>query len=473
MSGIIALDVYVPRHRLHRSAIASALGTRATRGARAVASYDEDTTTLAVEAARDLLADRAPSALLFVTGDPVYLDKSNATVVHAGLGLSSTITAHDMHGSGRAVVGALRAALDAGSAGRDVVLVTSDIRTGRPGSTDETAGGDAAAAVYVSADEEPVARLLGAGSATEEFLDRWREPGQRWSQVWEERFGESIYVPLGRSAVDRALADAGLTIDDVDHLVVAGPHERAVRSLKRLHGLRSDADVADRMTGTVGNAGGTGLLLELADVLDRAAADAVVLVVALADGADALVLRTTDRVAAARPVAPVAERVGRGTLAVDYPTFLSWRGMLDREPPRRPSPVKPSAPSSARTSAWKFSFTGSRCLECEAVHLPPSRVCQQCHAVDRMDELRLADRRASVATFTVDHLAFSPSPPFLAAVLDFDGGGRFPAELTDVDADAITIGARFEMTFRCLYEADGVRNYFWKGRPVLDAEEVA
>jgi uncharacterized OB-fold protein len=79
---------------------------------------------------------------------------------------------------------------------------------------------------------------------------------------------------------------------------------------------------------------------------------------------------------------------------------------------------------------------------------------------------RLADVRATVATFTVDRLAYTPSPPLVAAILDFDGGGRFNLELTDVDPSTVAIGNRVEMTFRRLVTAGGVHNYFWKARPV-------
>ena len=68
--------------------------------------------------------------------------------------------------------------------------------------------------------------------------------------------------------------------------------------------------------------------------------------------------------------------------------------------------------------------------------------------------------------FTIDRLAFSLSPPMVAAVIDFDGGGRFQSELTDVDPDAVAIGDRVEMTFRRLFTVDGVHNYFWKARPI-------
>ncbi len=33
----------------------------------------------------------------------------------------------------------------------------------------------------------------------------------------------------------------------------------------------------------------------------------------------------------------------------------------------------------------------------------------------------------------------------------------------------MTIGGRVEMTFRKLFTADGIHNYFWKARPVRSA----
>ncbi len=55
MSGIVAYGTYVPYFRLQRSAITAALGSGGGRGTRAVASYDEDTTSMGVEAARRAL----------------------------------------------------------------------------------------------------------------------------------------------------------------------------------------------------------------------------------------------------------------------------------------------------------------------------------------------------------------------------------------------------------------------------------
>src|SRR5438270_2590104 len=134
MGGIVSYGAYLPFARLDRAAIAAALGTPAGRGTRAVASYDEDTTSMAVEAGRAALKaapdDSNPRLLAFATANPAYLDKTNATAIHAALGLDPATAAYDMVGSVRSGIGALRAAEDAAAAGRPTLAIVSDIRTG-------------------------------------------------------------------------------------------------------------------------------------------------------------------------------------------------------------------------------------------------------------------------------------------------------------------------------------------------------
>ena len=185
----------------------------------------------------------------------------------------------------------------------------------------------------------------------------------------------------------------------------------------------------------------------------------------LADGATADVLRTTDAIADHTPFASVRSQIDRGNDALDYNKYLTWRGFLDREPPRRPDPERPGAPPVFRSEDWKYAFVGSRDRSSGAIHLPPMRVSMDGGAVDDMERIRMADTPATIATFTVDRLAFSLSPPMVAVVIDYDGGGRFQAEMTDVDPDAVSIGDRVEMTFRRFYSAEGIHNYFWKARP--------
>jgi 3-hydroxy-3-methylglutaryl CoA synthase/uncharacterized OB-fold protein len=466
MAGILGYGAYLPYYRLDRKAISEALGVPAGTGTRAVASYDEDTTSMGAEAGRAALRAASgitPAAIYFATAEPGYLDKTNATAVHAALDLPDSAMAFDMVGSVRSGAGALRAALDAG---RPTLAVLSDVRTGLPGGADEREGGDGAVA-FLCGDGHGgppvIAELLAWTSRTAEFLERWRLPGESASRQWEERFGEHVYLPLGQAAIADALKATGLGAGDIARLIVAGPHPRACRAVAASVGVKPEA-VADGLGATVGNTGTAHAGLLLADALDQLGPEQVIVAVSLADGADAMVWRMTAALPARRQAAPVASQAAGGG-KVSYASFLTWRGRLDREPPRRPDPQRPAAPSSYRAEAWKFGFMGSRCLECGATHLPPQRVCVKCRVLDRMTRVPMADVPATIATFTVDRLAYSPSPPVVAAVIDFEGGGRFQCELTDVDPRAVKIGDRVEMTFRRLLTADGVHNYFWKARP--------
>ena len=471
MNVIVSYGTYIPYWRLDRARIGEALGTFG-QGTRAVASYDEDTTTMGVEAARACL-DAAPKGvkvgqLLFVTTDPAYLDKTNATAIHAALDLDPGAAAFDMVGSVNSANGAMAFA---NFAPMPTLVVLSDLRTGLPGGADESGGGDGAAAFLYAPESPALLDFLGVGVATGEFLDRYRQPGDDHSRLWEERFGEHAYVPLAEQAVAEALKQAGVGPAEIDHAIVTGVHPRAARAVSKSLGLPKEA-LVDDLTASIGNTGAAHSAIVLADLLDRADPGKVILRVVLADGAIATVVRTTDALAdwrARRPAtASVEAQVAAGRADLDYPRFLTWRGQLHREPPRRPDPTPPVAPASLRKEPWKFAFHASRCEECGTRHLPPARVCVSCGAVDRMVGERLAETPATIATYTVDRLAFSLSPPIVAAVVDFDGGGRFRCEMTDVDPQTVAIGDRVEMTFRRISTVDGIHNYFWKARPVRE-----
>jgi 3-hydroxy-3-methylglutaryl CoA synthase/uncharacterized OB-fold protein len=454
MAGITAYSAYIPFFRLDRSRIGAALGTPAGKGTRAVASYDEDVTSMAVEAARPIAPRGGFDQLLFATAAPPYLDKTNATAIHAALGLREEIAAFDFGGAVRSGAGAMRAGFKSGSS----LVVLSDVRTGLPGGADEAGGGDGAVA-FLFGDDDVICESVAASAATAEFLDRWRVPGEPASHHWEERFGEVVYVPLAQAALTDALKRAGLT--EVDHLIVTGVHPRAAR--------RMGATVDD-LTSVIGNTGTAHRGIVLADVLDRAEPGQTIALLTLADGADCGIWRTTDALAGYQRKNTVREQIEAGNSDLDYLSFLTWRGQLHREPPRRPDPTAPSAPPSFRREHWKFGFEGSRCESCGTRHLPPARVCVKCQAVDQMAPERLADVPGTIATFTIDRLAFSLSPPTVVAVVDFDGGGRFQCELTDVDPATVKIGNRVEMTFRRIYTSNGVHNYFWKAKPMKGSD---
>ena len=189
MRGVISAAGYVPYRRLDRSEIADFFGSGGGTGTRAVASYDEDTTTMG-QAAADLAlrsTDVEPEALWFATSAPAYLEKTNAAAIHAALRLAAAVDALDLGGAVRSGIGALRAASEGNGS---TLVVAADTRDGLPTGSDEASAGDAATAVFVGDDSDgPVlAEYLGGAPPA-----RWRSPsaggspGGARSRTWEER----------------------------------------------------------------------------------------------------------------------------------------------------------------------------------------------------------------------------------------------------------------------------------------------
>ncbi|HET6151470.1 MAG TPA: OB-fold domain-containing protein [Marmoricola sp.] len=436
MKQLLAYATYLPAYRV------DGLG-------RIAASFDEDSTTMAVAAALATGATGRPApSVLLATSSPAYADKTNATTVHAALGLPIDTFAADLIGTARSAMAALRLASTDGG-----WVLMADVRIGRPGSADEKGADGAAAFLFGDSDRDGIAEVLGRVSLTAEFLDRWREPTSVLGQQWEERFGATQYAPLVTAAMGQVLEQAGL--DSVDHVIVTSPNS----GVRKAHG-----------GSPIGFLGAADPGFALAAALDKAAPGETILLVSATDGCDALLLGALPALAERRQRVPLAEQRDAG-IAVPYLTYLAWRGLLERELPRRPEPDRPAGPPSARAADWKFGFTGNRCTACGFVHLPPLRVCRSCGAQDAMEPVRGAGLSGRIATYTVDRLAYSPSPPVVDVVVDFDGGGRCSVEVADARPDDLEIGSPVELTFRCLFTAGGVRNYFWKARQIREAAD--
>jgi len=467
MPGIVSFGTYVPFHRIARKTIGQALGTGGGKGERSVAAYDEDSVTMAVEAARDCIRGRDTSklrTLLFATTDPPYIEKLNAATVHAALDLPAGVRCLDIACSLRAGIGSLVSAFEAASAGGEALATLGDIRIGAPEGAAELAGGDAGAA-FLFGNDASIADVVATYSETLEFLSNWRLPGERFSKGWEERFALTQgWGPLLASAAKNLLARAKVAPSDLALVVVDAPNARASAGLLAQAGIKPE-QVVDARLDTVGHAGAAQVGVMLASALEKARPGDLIAVISASDGVDAMLLRATDAIALRSAARSVDGWVASRRADLPYTRFLKWRGILETEPPRRPDPQRPAGPPSLRSHRWKFALVGSECTECGARQLPPQEVCVNCRASHKMREVSFADGKAVIKTFAVDRLAFTPQPPMVVAVIDFEGGGRVQSELTDVEPEKVAIGDPLEMTFRRLFTADGIHNYFWKARP--------
>lgn len=467
MAGIVSYGSYIPYRRLKRAAIGEVLGVPAGKGERSVASFDEDSVSMAVEAARDALrgvgADEVRT-LLFATSTPPYAEKLNAAIVGSAAQLPAASRAADLTGSVRAGLSALLQAADAASGGGLALAAMSDCRLGAPEGRLEQAGGDGAAAFVIGTGARVIAEIVASASFTREFLDTWRMPEERFGHSWEERFAlTQAYVPLLGKAIQSVLEKAGTAPAALARVILDSPNPRAAEEIVR--GMKLEpAKLADTLALTVGQTGAAHAGLLLTAALPSLKPGDLVLMAAVADGADAIVLRVTPAAAKFRPAHSVGRMIeSKGE--VSYGNYLKWRQILPTEPPRRPDPERPAAPPMMRAEKWKFGLIGSRCTACGTPQLPPQLVCVKCQTRGKMEPYGFADRTGRIATYAVDRLAYSLNPPTVNAVVDYEGGGRFLCEMTDCEPDRVAIGDEVEMTFRRLFTADGVHNYFWKARP--------
>src|SRR5688572_6742494 len=264
---------------------------------------------MAAEAAREVLDAPAPGGhnhpfavdrLLFATTTPGYAEKLDTATLHAALDLPRAVGAAAMGGSTRAGMSALLTGHDLAAAGRHPLVMMSDVMVGAPGGSRELSGGDGAAAFAFGPDDESVAAVLGQGSTTEEFLDVWRAPDEPFARQWEERFGAELEAPLMLEALQQALKAAGIGTDTLSRIVVDGSNVRALRAVMAQLKVPRD-HVADDLSSFVGRAGAAHIGLMLAAVLDEAKPGDRIAVVEGTDGADAMILEVTDRIAEQRP----------------------------------------------------------------------------------------------------------------------------------------------------------------------------
>jgi 3-hydroxy-3-methylglutaryl CoA synthase/uncharacterized OB-fold protein len=459
LAGIVRYGSYIPYFRVQRAALG------AGKGERAVASYDEDSVSMAVEAARDAVRGGAKvESVIFATTSPAYAEKLDAATIQAALDLPESIASIGLGGSTRMGMAALLLGLDLADAGRQALVCASDIVTGLPGGARESQGGDGAVAFVTGGDRDAIARVLGRASSTIEILDVWRLPEERFPRQWEERFTADTMAPVITETVKRALGAGKVEPSTLATVILDGTNPRSMAGLPKAFGLKPE-QLADPLASSVGRTGVAHAGLMLARALDAAKPGDRILVVCVADGVDVLVLEATDAIKGAPPVRKVDRWIASKRNDLGYNSYLKWRSILPFEPPRRPDPERPAAPPMRRHERWKLAFVGSRCQKCQTGHLPPQRVCVKCGAVDQMRDERFADTSCRVTTYTLDHLAYSLQPPVVVGVVDYEGGGRFSCELTDVDPKEVAIGNHLEMTFRRLFTAQGVHNYFWKARP--------
>ncbi len=453
---------------MSRRAISEALAWRLQsvggRGERAYGNWDEDALTMAVEAGRAALGGReAVAGVTFASTTHPFLDRSNSGLVAEALALPAQVTTQDAAGSQRAGTSALMALLE-GTA-PSTLLVAADRRATQPGSVQELNYGDGAAAVVVDGQAE-LAEYLGGYSENIDFVDHYRQAGERHDYALEDRWVRTeAWGPFVRRAVAALLAKTSVAAPAITRVVLTAPRATAEPLIRTL-GL-TNATLVDGLHDRVGDTGVAHPLLMLAGALDEAMPGEVILVIGFGQGIDALLLRVSDSAPQRRTGRVLSGALARGLTDHAYVRFLSHGGALALDWGMRAERDMRTAHSvHYRKRAALNGFVGGRCTACDTVQFPAAPACvnPECRAFAPQTPIRLVDLPATVKTYTEDWLAFTPSPPLVYGNVAFEGGGNAFIEFADVDPGEVSVGAAVMFVFRIkdIDHARGFHRYFWK-----------
>jgi 3-hydroxy-3-methylglutaryl CoA synthase len=481
MVGITGYGAYVPRLRLQRSAVAKAnawlnpgLAGKA-KGERAMANWDEDAITMAVEAARDLLGpadDRSHvQALLFASTTAPYADRLNAGIMAAALTLEPTVGASDITGSQRAGITALSTALAfaKGAKSKHLLVAAADKRKSKAVSTQELEFGDAGAAIRVGADDI-IADWIGGAVRTVDFVDHFRGAAEEFDYNWEERWirdeGFSKLVP---PVLEQALKSAGVKAEDVSHFILPSTFKGVPEGLAKRLKIKPEA-VRDTLSATVGEAGCGHALLMLAHCLETAEPGQVILAAQFGQGVEALVFRVTDKIKTFKPQRGLSGWLANRKEETNYMKWLVFNGLVAWDKGMRAEKDN----KTALTTLYRYNdqilgLVGGRCTETGTVQFPRTRLSVNPNntTVDTQEPYKFAERKAEILTWSADFLTYAMSPPNHYGMMVFEGGGRIMMDITDVEQGDVETGMGVRMAFRIKETDDqrGFTRYFWKAVP--------
>ncbi len=468
--GILAYGSYIPATRLP---LAMIHGGRAKEGGpeKAVAGFDEDAITMAVAAAVDCLhgIERgAVDGVYFATTTSPFREKQAAAFIAKALDLRSDIATNDFTGTLRAGAGALLAALHAVQADptKKILVIAADTRLAAPRSALEMNMGDAAAA-FLLGSGHVLAAIGDSYTHTDEIYDVWRAEHDDYLRAWEDRFNVMHgYTDNVVAACRGFYAKTGTTASDYTRAVLGGPDGRTLLDVGKKAGFAAQS-IQDALFGKVGNCGTAFTPLLLVAALETAQAGDTLLAVFYGDGAEVVSIDVS--AAGFTPRHSIAWHLARGTALRSYDSYLKSRYLDATEHNRRGGEGVP-ATVHYRERDSDISFLGQRCTQCGTLHFPACRVCYSCYAKDQFESERLSDKQGRVMSYSFDYFFPSPEPPVIVGMCEVDNGARVYLQMTDATTDMLRCDLPVEFVFRKIHDAGNKPNYFWKSRPIADAQ---
>ena len=338
--GIVGYGAYVPRYRLPATEV-SRVWMEGKAGLpveeKSVPGLDEDTATMAIEAARNALARGgiAPQDLRAVwvgSESHPYAVKPTSTIVAEAIGATPRVSAGDWEFACKAGTEALQAAFGlVGSHMADYALaIGMDTAQGRPGDALEYTAAAGGAAYIVGPRENSLAYLEGSYSYVTDTPDFFRRPYQHYPEHGGRFTGEPAYFKHTTGSVHALLEELGLQPSDFAAAVFHQPNAKFPQRAAQLLGFDKDQIKLGLLSPKVGNVYAGSCLLGLSAVLDEAKPGDRILLASFGSGAgsDAFSFVVTDLIQERQGLAPSTQAYVARRKAVDYALYARYGKVL-------------------------------------------------------------------------------------------------------------------------------------------------
>ncbi len=305
---------------------------------KAVASNDEDTTTMAVEAARIAVmmagAEGKLGAVFVGTESKVYAVKPTSTIVAQALGCHELLAA-DFEFACKAGTEAMQ--VICGLVGSGMIehglACAIDTAQGRPGDDLEfTAASGGAAFVLGRAGSHSIAKIVGSVTYVSDTGDFWRRQGERYPRHLSRFTGEPAYFHHVETAVKNLLSEFKFKPGDFQYAVFHQPNPRfPVEAATRL-GFSMRQIETGLLNPLIGNTYSGSSPLGPAAVLDIARPGDRILLCSFGSGAgsDAFIIEAQDALPVKRTIGIPVRDLVENNMKIDYGMYSKFRDKLHR-----------------------------------------------------------------------------------------------------------------------------------------------
>ena len=338
--GIVGYGAYVPRYRLPATEVAR-MWRDGAGGApvkeKAVAGLDEDTITMAIEAARNALAragiDPQQIRAVWVGSEShPYAVKPSSTIVAEVIGAAPNVQAADLEFACKAGSEAIVAGIGiVGSGmGRYVLAIGMDTAQGRPGDALEYTAASGGAAYLVGPAAEAVAVYEATLSHVTDTPDFWRRAHAYYPSHGHRFTGEPAYFEHVTQAGQKLMNEMGTKPADYTYAVFHQPNTKFPQRAAQMLGFKPEQIATGLLVPDIGNTYAGSSLIGLTAILDEAKPGDRVFMVSFGSGAgsDAFSLRVTDRILERRHLAPATRDYIARRKEIDYSTYARYRHKL-------------------------------------------------------------------------------------------------------------------------------------------------